>query len=64
MKYTDQLKVRAVEFVILAPADPDTANEPITSMASELGLSKEALRVWVRKRKGSGKVTPTESVDF
>uniref|UniRef100_UPI001BB1E083 transposase n=1 Tax=Brevibacterium sp. 2SA TaxID=2502198 RepID=UPI001BB1E083 len=30
----------------------------------ELGLSKETLRVWVRKHKDSGKATPTESVDL
>ena len=33
-------------------------------VANELGLSKETLRVWVRKHKDSGRATPTESVDL
>ena len=64
VKYTDELKARAVELVIHAQADPDTANGAITRVAKELGLSKETLRVWVRKHKDSGKATPTESVDL
>ncbi|WP_260848285.1 IS3 family transposase [Brevibacterium aurantiacum] len=64
MKYTDELKARAVELVIHAQADPDTANGAITRVAGELGLSKEILRVWVRKHKDSGKATPAESVDL
>ncbi|NNV08135.1 hypothetical protein ETC03_17905 [Geobacillus sp. MMMUD3] len=64
VKYTDELKARAVELVIHAQADPETANGAITRVAKELGLSKETLRVWVRKHKDSGKATPTESVDL
>jgi transposase len=64
VKYTDELKARAVELVIHAQADPDTANGAITRVAKELGLSKETLRVWVRKHKESGEATPTESVDL
>ena len=64
VKYTDELKARAVELVIHAQADPDTANGAITRVANELGLSRETLRVWVRKHKDSGKATPTESVDL
>lgn len=64
VKYTDELKARAVELVIHAQADPDTANGAITRVANELGLSKETLRVWVRKHKDSGKATPAESVDL
>ncbi|MGO0605962.1 transposase [Brevibacterium linens] len=64
MKYTDELKARAVELVIHAQADPDTANGAITRVANELGLIKEALRIWVRKHKDSGKATPAESVDL
>ena len=52
MKYTDELKARAVELVIHAQADPDTANGAIIRVANELGLSKETLRVWL-KRSGS-----------
>ena len=63
-KYTDELKARAVPLVIHAQADPDTANGAITRVANELGLSRETLRVWVRKHKDSGKATPTESVDL
>ena len=47
VKYTDELKTRAVELVIHAQADPDTANGAITRVANELGLSKETLRVCV-----------------
>ena len=50
VKYTDELEARAVELVIHAQADPDTANGAITRVANELGLSKETLRVWVRKQ--------------
>ena len=64
VKYTDELKARAVPLVIHAQADPDTANGAITRVANELGLSKETLRVWVRKHKDSGKATPAESVDL
>ena len=64
VKYTDELKARAVELVIHAQADPSTANGAIARVAKELGVSKEALRVWVRKHKDSGKATPVESVDF
>ena len=51
VKYTDELRARAVELVIHAQADPATANGSITRVAKELGLSKETLRVWVRKHK-------------
>lgn len=64
MKYTDELKVRAVELVVHAQDDPEAANGAITRVANELGLSKETLRVWVRKHKDSGKATPAESVDL
>ncbi|MGC2942512.1 MULTISPECIES: transposase [unclassified Brevibacterium] len=64
MEYTDELKAGAVELVIHAQADLDTANGAITRVAGELGVSKETLRVWVRKREDSGKATPAESVDL
>ncbi|WP_418904428.1 transposase, partial [Brevibacterium antiquum] len=64
VKYTDELKARAVELVIHAQAETSTANGAIARVAKELGVSKEALRVWVRKHKDSGKVTPMESVDL
>ena len=46
MKCTDELKGGAVELVLHAQADPDTADEAITRVVKELGLSKESLRVW------------------
>ncbi len=58
------LKARAVELVIHAQADPNTANGAIARVAKELGVSKEALRVWVRKHKDSGTATPADSVDL
>lgn len=64
VKYTDELKARAVELVLHAQTDPATANGAITRVANELGLSKESLRVWVRKHKATGQATPAESVDI
>lgn len=64
IKYTDELKQRAVELVIHAQANPDTARGAVTRIASELGVSKEALRVWVRKHKDTGLDTPAQSVDL
>lgn len=64
VKYTSELKARAVELVLHAQADPDTATGAITRVARELGMSKETLRVWVRKHKESGKAMPVESVDL
>lgn len=64
VKYTDELKVRAVEVVIHAQADPETANGAITRVADELGLSKETLRVWVHKQKESGKAILVDLVDL
>jgi len=64
VKYTDELKARAVELVIHAQADPNTANGTIARVAKELGVSKEALRVWVRKHNDLGKATPADSVDL
>lgn len=62
--YTDELTARAVELVIHAQADPDTANGAINRVANGLGLSKETLRVWVRKHREFGKAAPAESVDL
>ncbi|MDN5585085.1 MAG: hypothetical protein L0G69_00820 [Brevibacterium sp.] len=45
VKYTDELKARAVELVIHTQGDPETANGAITNVANELGLSKETLVV-------------------
>ena len=63
-KYTPELKQRAVELVLHAQANPDTARGAITRIAGELGLSKETLRVWVRTHKRSGTDAPAESIDL
>ncbi|MDR7330637.1 hypothetical protein [Corynebacterium guangdongense] len=39
VKYTDELKQRAVELVTHAQADPDTARGAVTRIAAELGVS-------------------------
>ncbi|WP_155861290.1 transposase [Corynebacterium doosanense] len=64
VKYTPELKQRAIELVLHAQADPDTARGAVTRIAAELGVSKETLRVWVRTHKQSGVGTPAESVDL
>ncbi|TGD38887.1 hypothetical protein EB834_10110 [Brevibacterium aurantiacum] len=62
VKYTDDLGARAVDLVIYAQADPETANGAIIRVANQLGLSKQTLRVWVRKHKDIGKATPAGRV--
>ncbi len=64
VKYTPELKQRAIELVLHAQADPVTARGAVTRIAAELGVSKETLRVWVRKHKETGAGTPAESVDL
>lgn len=64
VKYTPELKQRAIELVLHAQADPDTARGAVTRIAGELGVSKETLRVWVRTHKQFGVGTPAESVDL
>ena len=64
VKYTPELKQRAIELVLHAQADPDTARGAVTRIAGELGVSKETLRVWGRTHKQSGVGTPAESVDL
>ncbi|WP_430384285.1 transposase [Auritidibacter ignavus] len=64
VKYTDDLKVRAVELVTHAQADPDTAGGVITSVANELGLSRATSRVLVGQHTNSERATPAGSVDL
>ncbi|WP_293955408.1 hypothetical protein [uncultured Corynebacterium sp.] len=45
IKYTPELKQRAVELLLHAPADPVTARGTVTRIAVELGVSKKSLRV-------------------
>ena len=51
VKYTPELKQRAIELVLHAQSDPVTARGAVTRIAAELGVSKETLRVWVRTHK-------------
>ena len=53
-----------VELVIHAQANPDTSHGAVRRVADELGVSKEALRVWVRNHKDTGLDTPAQSVDL
>lgn len=62
VKYTDELRARVVDLVIDAQADPETANRETIRVANQLGLSKQTLRVWVRKHKDTGKATPAGRV--
>lgn len=64
IKYTDELKTRAVDLVIHSQADPSTANGAIRRVAKESGLSSETLRTWVRNYKNSGATTPAQSIDL
>lgn len=64
IKYTDEIKTRAVHLVIHAQSDPSTANGAIRRVAKELGLSSETLRTWVRNYKNSGAMTPAQSIDL
>ena len=63
-KYTPELKTRAIELVLHAQADPDTARGAVSRVADELNISRETLRIWVRTHKESGMSAPTESVDL
>lgn len=63
-KYTPELKTRAIELVLHAQADPDTARGAVARIADELNLNRETLRVWLRRHKESGASTPAESVDL
>lgn len=63
-KYTPELKTRAIELVLHAQGDPDTARGAVSRIAEELNISRETLRIWVRTHKESGMSAPTESVDL
>ncbi|MGO3647961.1 MAG: transposase [Candidatus Corynebacterium faecigallinarum] len=63
-KYTPELKARAIELVLHAQGDPDTARGAVSRIADELNISRETLRIWVRTHKESGMSAPTESVDL
>ena len=63
-KYTDELKARAIELVLHAQADPDTARGAATRVAAQLGINRETLRCWVRDHKKTGATTVGESLDL
>ncbi|MBM7767902.1 transposase [Glutamicibacter nicotianae] len=64
IKYTDELKTRAIELVLHAQSNPDTSNGAITRVAKELGLSSETLRTWVRRHRTCGAALPEQSIDL
>lgn len=64
VKYTDEVKTRAVELVLHAQGDPDTSRGAITRVAKQLDLNRETLRNWVRNHKQSGASSPAASVDL
>lgn len=64
IKYSDELKTRAIELVLHAQSNPDTSNGAITRVAKELGLSSETLRAWVRRHKTGGAALPEQSIDL
>jgi len=64
IKYTDELKTRAIELVLHARSNPDTSNGAITRVAKELGLSSETLRTWVRRHRTGGAAMPEQSIDL
>src|SRR5699024_4240443 len=49
VKYTEELKARAVELVIHAQADPNTTNGAINRVPPAPRPGKDTPRVWVRK---------------
>ncbi|AGP29729.1 transposase [Corynebacterium terpenotabidum] len=55
-KYTPELKTRAIELVLHAQADPDTARGAVSRIADELNLSRETLRIWVTQTQGIRRV--------
>ncbi|KAB1640404.1 transposase [Gulosibacter chungangensis] len=64
-KYSKELKSRAVELVLHAQSDPETAHGANQRIAEELGLNSETLRAWVAAHKRSQAAnTPAEPVDL
>ena len=64
VKYSDEVKARAVELVLHAQSDPDTSHGAVARIAKQLDLNKETLRNWVSNHKVSGATTPTASMDL
>ncbi|MBB2890178.1 transposase [Flexivirga oryzae] len=49
VKYPLELRERATRLAVEARRDPDTRTGAIARVAEQLGVHKEALRMWVRK---------------
>ena len=57
-KYTPELKARAIELVLHAQGDPDTARGAVSRIADELNISRETLRIWVMQTQGIWHIRP------
>lgn len=63
-KYTDDVKKRAVELVLLAQSNPDTSYGAITRIAAQFDVKTDTLRTCIRLHEGTGQSTASESVDL
>ncbi|MGH3652472.1 transposase [Glutamicibacter sp.] len=63
-KYTDDVKKRAVELVLLAQSNPDTSYGAITRIAAQFDVKADTLRTWLRLHESTGQRTAAESVDL
>lgn len=63
-KYTDDVKKRAVELVLLAQSNPDTSYRAITRIAAQFDVKTDTLRTWIRLHESTGQSTASESVDL
>ena len=49
VKYPQELRERATRLAVEARRDPETRTGAIVRIATQLGVHREALRMWVRK---------------
>lgn len=61
VKYPQELRERATRLAVEARRDPETHTGAIARIAEQLGVHKEALRMWVRKAEAAG--LPVEPED-
>lgn len=61
-KYTDDVKKRAVELVLLAQSNPDTSYGAITRIAAQFDVKTDMQRTWIRLPESTGQSTAAESV--
>lgn len=64
VRYSGELKARAVELVLEAQANPESSYGAIARVARQLDLNHETLRNWVRNHRTSGAADPAESVNL